>query len=89
MTISQGGSHERQQLFALFLTPEQPTHRRYEALRAVFVEDEPMQDVAQRFDVSYGTIRNWASEFSRNYEAGETPPFCFSYSRFWNCANRQ
>ncbi len=60
-----------------FSTPEQPTHRRYEALRAVFVEDEPMQDVAQRFDVSYGTIRNWASEFSRNYEAGETPPFLF------------
>lgn len=60
-----------------FLTPEQPIHRRYEALRAVFVEDEPMQDVAQRFDVSYGTIRNWASEFSRNYEAGETPPFLF------------
>jgi transposase-like protein len=60
-----------------FLTPKQPTHRRYEALRAVFVEDEPMQDVAQRFDVSYGTIRNWASEFSRTYQAGETPPFLF------------
>ena len=60
-----------------FLTPEQPTHRRYEALRAVFVEEEPMQDVAQRFDVSYGTIRNWASEFSRTYQAGETPPFLF------------
>ncbi len=60
-----------------FLTPEQTTHRRYEALRAVFVEDEPMQDVAQRFDVSYGTIRNWASEFCRTYQAGETPPFLF------------
>ena len=60
-----------------FLTPEQPTHRRYEALRAVFVEDEPMQDVAQRFDVSYGTIRNWASEFSKTFEAGNPAPFLF------------
>ncbi len=60
-----------------FLTPEQPAHRRYEALRAVFVDDEPMQDVAQRFEVNYGTIRNWASEFSRTYEAGESPPFLF------------
>ena len=60
-----------------FLTPEQPTHRRYEALRAVFVDDEPMQEVAQRFELSYGTVRNWASEFSRTYEANEIPPFLF------------
>jgi len=60
-----------------FLTTQQPTHRRYEALRAVFVDDEPMQDVALRFDVSYGTARNWVSEFSRTHEVGEIPSFLF------------
>ncbi len=67
------GSHFSQ----FFLTPQQPTHRRYEALRAVFVDDESMQDVALRFDVSYGTVRNWVSEFSQTREGGEIPPFLF------------
>lgn len=35
-----------------FLKPDQTTQRRYEALRAVFVEEETMQQVAQRFDLS-------------------------------------
>jgi transposase-like protein len=60
-----------------FLKPEQATHRRYEALRAVFVDDESLNDVAQRFDLSYGTIRNWASDFRRMRDVQEEPPFLF------------
>ena len=61
-----------------FLHPEQAIHRRYEALRAVFVEEESLQDVAQRFDLTYGSIRNWTSDFRRSRDAGEAPSFCFT-----------
>ena len=60
-----------------FLKPEQATQRRYEALRAVFVDEESMQDVAQRFGLSYGTIRNCVSDFRRSCDAEEEPPFSF------------
>ena len=62
-----------------FLKPEQATQRRYEALRAVFVDEESMQDVAQRFGLTYGTIRNWVSEFRRSCDAGEEPSFSFHH----------
>ena len=58
-----------------FLQPGDVTQRRYEALRSVFVEEQAMQTVAARFDVSYGTVRNWASEFRRGCDAGHAPPF--------------
>ena len=58
-----------------FLQPQQTNHRRYEALRSVFVEDESMRDVASRFDVSYGTIRNWVSEFCRCQDSSDEVPF--------------
>lgn len=58
-----------------FLQPRQTNHRRYEALRSVFVEEESMQDVASRFDVSYGTIRNWVSEFCRCQDSSDEVPF--------------
>jgi len=58
-----------------FLKPEEAIQRRYEALRAVFVEEEPMHEVAQRFGVGYGTIRNWASEFRRTQDVGQVPLF--------------
>jgi len=58
-----------------FAQPAEETQRRYEALRAVFVEEQSMQAVAARFDVSYGTVRNWASAFRRGCDAGQAPPF--------------
>ena len=58
-----------------FTQPDETTHRRYEALRCVFVEEQPMKTVAQRFDISYGTIRNWVSEFRQRRDAGQSPPF--------------
>ena len=60
-----------------FLNPEQAIHRRYEALRAVFLEEESLKDVAQRFDLTYGSIRNWTSDFRRSRDAGDEPPFLF------------
>lgn len=58
-----------------FLQPEDPWHRRYEALRAVFVEGESMADVAERLGVAHGTVRNWASEFRSQQDQGQAPPF--------------
>lgn len=58
-----------------FMQPVEAAQRRYEALRCVFVEEQTMKQVAQRYDLSYGTIRNWVSEFSRAQEAGQSPPF--------------
>ena len=54
-----GGNNYQQ----FFLRPEDSVHRRYESLRAVFVDGLAMADVAKRFGVAYGTVRNWAHEF--------------------------
>jgi len=58
-----------------FLQPQDPWHRRYEALRAVFVEGQSMADVAQRLEVAHGTVRNWASEFRKQQDQGQASPF--------------
>lgn len=58
-----------------FVRPVDVSHRRYEALRAVFVEEQPMKQVARRYEISYGTVRNWVSEFRRGQDSGQSPPF--------------
>ncbi len=61
-----------------FLEPDDSWHRRYEALRALFVEQHSLKRVAQDYDVNYGTLSNWASEFRAQWDAGQRPPFSFS-----------
>ena len=61
-----------------FLQPADTLHRRYEALRARFVERQPLADVARRFGVSYGTACNWVSEFRSHCDARQRPPFFFN-----------
>ena len=58
-----------------FLKPQQSSQRRYEALRAVFVEELSLKDVSQQSGISYGTIRNWVSDFCRTRDTGDTPLF--------------
>ena len=58
-----------------FVQPVEAAQRRYEALRCVFVEQQSLKSVAGRFEVSYGTVRNWVSEFCRARDAGQSPPF--------------
>lgn len=65
-----GQAYER-----FFLQPSDPIHRRYETLRAVFVDKQPMKEVAGRFDVHYGTVRNWVSEFRARQETQQPPLF--------------
>ena len=49
-----------------FLQPANPNHRRYEALRALFVDKLPVPEAARRFDYAPGSLRNLASAFRHN-----------------------
>ena len=69
------GPHANGAYDQFFLEPSAAWHRRYEALRAVFVEDEPLRDVAERFEMNYGTLRNWVSSFRAAWDQGQASPF--------------
>lgn len=58
-----------------FLEPKDAWHRRYEALRACFVECQPLTEVARQFGVGYGTLCNWVSQFRAQCDAHQRPPF--------------
>jgi hypothetical protein len=65
------GGRDRQ----FFLEPQQTFHRQYEALRAVFVEGQPLELVAQRFGYTTATLRSMVSRFRAGRRRGVTPPF--------------
>ena len=62
-------------LRSFFLKPSNPLHRQYEVLRAVLVDEQPMQEVAERFGYRYDTVRALISQFRRQFTAGQLPPF--------------
>ena len=65
------GSHTSR----FFLVPEQTFQRQYEALRAVFVDAEPLDRVAVRFGYKSSALRSMASRFRADCRRGVTPPF--------------
>ena len=62
-------------LRSFFLNPSNPLHRQYEVLRAVLVEEQPMQEVAQRFGYRYDSVRALVSQFRRQFAAEQLPLF--------------
>ena len=58
-----------------FLAPQQTTHRRYEALRAIFVAGKPLAVVAQRFKYKVSALKSMACRFRAECRRGSTPPF--------------
>jgi len=60
---------------SFFLKPSNPLQRQYEVLRAVLVDEQPMQEVAQRFGYRYDTVRTLVSQFRHQFTAGQLPPF--------------
>ena len=66
---------EEQHASQFFLEPQQTFQRRYEALRAVFVDGEPLDRVAERFGYKLSTLRSMASRFRADCRRGVTPPF--------------
>jgi len=58
-----------------FHEPEETLHRRYEALRAVFLDGLPLDQAAERFGYRPGTLKSLVSRFRARCRAGDPPPF--------------
>jgi hypothetical protein len=65
------GSHTSR----FFREPKQTFQRQYEALRAIFLEDEPLDQVAGRFGYKTSALRSMASRFRADCRRGVTTPF--------------
>jgi len=57
---------------AFFINPTLPRHRRYEVLRAWFVEALPAQTISERFGISVQSVRSQVRDFKRDWKA-QTP----------------
>ena len=60
---------------SFFLEPRSTFHRRYEALRAVFVEARPVAEVAARFGYKPTALRVMIRRFRGKFRRGQVPPF--------------
>jgi hypothetical protein len=58
-----------------FLDPQLTFHRRYEALRAFFVEDRPVAEIASRFGYKPTALNVMISRFHAQFRRGNVPPF--------------
>jgi hypothetical protein len=58
-----------------FLEPTDTLHRRYEALRAYFVERRPLKDIVQQSGYSYNTLRDVICDFRAQCREDRVPPF--------------
>jgi hypothetical protein len=58
-----------------FLEPRQTFQRPYEALRAIFVDDESLDRVAERFGYTTATLRSMASRLRADRRPGVATPF--------------
>jgi hypothetical protein len=58
-----------------FAEPACPAQRQYEALRAVFLDEQPQKEVAQRFGYTFAAFRQLVHEFRVACAAGSPPPF--------------
>ena len=58
-----------------FLEPDDTLHRRYEALRAYFVQRRPLQEIAAQFGYTYDTLRQVDPPVPDPVPLGRGPPF--------------
>jgi hypothetical protein len=58
-----------------FLEPKLTFQRQYEALRAIFVEGQPLDQVAIRFGYKSSALRSMVSRFRADSRRGVTTPF--------------
>lgn len=58
-----------------FLRPRSPSHRRYEALRAVFIDGRPAADVAADFGYKPTAFKVLISRFRHDARHQDGPPF--------------
>ena len=60
-----------------FLDPQETFHRRYEALRAFFVEGRSLEETAAQFGYREAGLRSMISRFRSACRSGQRPPFFF------------
>jgi hypothetical protein len=60
---------------SFFLQPVETFHRHYEALRAFFVEERSLTEIAKQFGYRHSSLRSMVSRFRGQLQAGEAPPF--------------
>jgi hypothetical protein len=60
-----------------FLQPQQTFHRRYEALRAYFLEGQPLAEIAARFGYRLSSLKSVVCRFRASCVHGAAPPFFF------------
>ncbi|AGA26336.1 hypothetical protein [Singulisphaera acidiphila] len=65
------GSHARR----FFLEPIPTFQRCYKALHAIFVDDEPLDQVARRFGYTPSTLKSLASRLRPDCRRGVATPF--------------
>jgi hypothetical protein len=58
-----------------FLEPTQTLQRRYEVLRAFFVERRPQADIAAQFDLMPATVQSLVRDFRERLRDGHLSPF--------------
>jgi len=58
-----------------FLEPQETFHRRYEALRAFFVEGRPVTEIAAQFGYKPTALTVMISRFHTQFRKGCVPPF--------------
>ena len=58
-----------------FLEPHQTFQRQYEALRAIFVDEQPIDRVAERFGYKPAALKSMASRLRTDCRQGVAPPF--------------
>jgi transposase-like protein len=60
---------------SFFLEPQLTFHRRYEALRAFFVEDRPVAEIAAQFGYKPTALHVMIRRFRAQVRRGQVPPF--------------
>lgn len=60
-----------------FLQPQETFQRRYEALRAYFLDGLPLAEVADRFGYRLSSLKSMVCRFRASCVNGGPPPFSF------------
>jgi len=61
-----------------FLEPAETYHRRYEALRAFFVDGRRLKDIAPQFGYQESSLRRLVCRFRNHAKTDTVPPFLCS-----------
>ena len=63
-----------------FLQPAQTLQRRYEVLRAFFVQGQTQADIAGQFGLTPATVQSLVRDFRAQLRAGQLSPFLSNLS---------